>query len=67
MNKYYIVDAEILPDVLDKVIEARGMLESGMIKQVSEAVKEWAFPEELTINIKTMYFLPCREEKKEKQ
>ena len=39
MNKYYIVDAEILPDVLDKVIEARGMLESGMIKQVSEAVK----------------------------
>ncbi len=39
MNKYYIVDAEILPDVLDKVIEARGMLESGIVHQVSEAVK----------------------------
>lgn len=39
MNKYYIVDAQILPDVLDKVIEARGMLESGIVHQVSEAVK----------------------------
>lgn len=39
MNKVYIVDAAIMPDVLDKVIEARGMLESGMVRQVSEAVK----------------------------
>ncbi len=39
MNKFYIVDAAIMPDVLDKVIEARGMLESGMVRQVSEAVK----------------------------
>lgn len=39
MNKFYIVDAVIMPDVLDKVIEARGMLESGMVRQVSEAVK----------------------------
>ena len=39
MNKFYIVDAAIMPDVLDKGIEARGMLESGMVRQVSEAVK----------------------------
>ena len=39
MNKFYIVDAAIMPDVLDKVIEARGMLESGMVRQVREAVK----------------------------
>lgn len=39
MNKYYIVDAQILPEVLDKVIEARGLLESGVVHQVSEAVK----------------------------
>ena len=39
MSKFYIVDAAIMPDVLDKVIEARGMLESGMVRQVSEAVK----------------------------
>ena len=39
MNKFYIIDAAIMPDVLDKVIEARGMLESGMVRQVSEAVK----------------------------
>ena len=39
MNKFYIVDVAIMPDVLDKVTEARGMLESGMVRQVSEAVK----------------------------
>ena len=27
MEKYYIVDSTILPDVLDKVIEARSLLQ----------------------------------------
>ena len=39
MDKYYIVNSEILPEVMDKVIEARQLLESGTIRQVSEAVK----------------------------
>lgn len=39
MKKYYIVDSQILPDVFDKVIEARELLQSGEVKQVSEAVK----------------------------
>ena len=39
MSKYYIVDSAILPDVMDKVIEARQMLENGTVRQVSEAVK----------------------------
>ena len=39
MSKYYIVDSTILPDVMDKVIEARQMLENGTVRQVSEAVK----------------------------
>lgn len=39
MEKYYIVDSAILPDVLDKVIEARSLLQNGEVKQVSEAVK----------------------------
>ena len=39
MSKDYIVDSAILPDVMDKVIEARQMLENGTVRQVSEAVK----------------------------
>lgn len=39
MDKYYIVNSAILPRVLDQVIEARQMLESGSVRQVSEAVK----------------------------
>lgn len=40
MGKYYIVDSTILPDVLDKVIEARALLQNGEVKQISEAVKQ---------------------------
>lgn len=39
MEKYYIVDRSILPEVIDAVIEARTMLENGQVRQVSEAVK----------------------------
>lgn len=38
MKKYYIVDSTILPDVIDKVIEARNLLQSGTVKKVSDAV-----------------------------
>lgn len=39
MSKYYVVSSDILPDVLEKVIEARNMLQSGKVKRISEAVK----------------------------
>ena len=58
MEKYYIVDSTILPDVLDKVIEARSLLQNGEVKQVSEAVKRVA---EHIINIRTMSFCQLRE------
>jgi chorismate mutase len=38
-SKYLLVDKKILPSYYDKVIEARTLLESGKIKDVSEAVK----------------------------
>ena len=38
-NKYLLVDKRILPSYYDKVIEARTLLQSGKIKDVSEAVK----------------------------
>lgn len=40
MKKYYIVDSAILPSVIDKVIEARNLLQSGDIKKVSDAVEQ---------------------------
>ncbi|WP_262314808.1 ACT domain-containing protein [Lacticaseibacillus parakribbianus] len=39
MEKYYIVDSSILPEVVDKVIKARNLIENGQVRQVSEAVK----------------------------
>ena len=39
-SKYLLVDKKILPPYYEKVIEARTLLSSGKIKDVSEAVKE---------------------------
>lgn len=40
MSKYFVVSSDILPEVLEKVIEARYLLQSGKVKRISEAVKE---------------------------
>lgn len=39
MSKFYVVSSEILPEVLEKVIEARSLLQTGKVKRISEAVK----------------------------
>ncbi|WP_312702435.1 ACT domain-containing protein [Sedimentibacter sp.] len=39
LKKYLIVSKKILPDVYDKVIEARNLINSGSVKGISEAVK----------------------------
>ncbi len=39
-NKYLLVDKKILPSYYEKVIEARSLLSSGKIKDVSEAAKQ---------------------------
>ena len=39
MSKFYVVSTEILPEVLEKVIEARSLLQKGKVKRISEAVK----------------------------
>lgn len=39
MSKYYVVSSEILPEVLDKVMEAQTLLQSGQARRISEAVK----------------------------
>ena len=39
MSKYYVVSGDILPDVLEQVMQARVLLQSGKAKRISEAVK----------------------------
>lgn len=39
LTKYLIVSKEILPDYYDKVIEARNLVESGKVENVSDAAK----------------------------
>ena len=58
MEKYYIVDQEILPDVLDKVIQARTLLQNGEVKQVSEAVKRVGISRGPYYKYKDYVFLP---------
>ncbi len=38
MSKYYVVSSEILPEVLEKVMEAHQLLKSGEATRISEAV-----------------------------
>lgn len=38
-RNFLIVDKAILPDYYDKVIEARNLLSSGRVREISEAVK----------------------------
>lgn len=40
MGKYYIVDSEILPDVLTKVVEARELLRKGKVNRITAATKK---------------------------
>ena len=39
MSKYYVVSGDILPDVLEQVMQARILLQSGKAKRISEDVK----------------------------
>lgn len=39
MSKYYVVSGDIVPDVLEQVMQARILLQSGKAKRISEAVK----------------------------
>ncbi len=38
-DKFYIVDAEILPEVIKKVVDIKKMLHAGKVKDITEGVK----------------------------
>jgi chorismate mutase len=58
VEKYYIVDSSILPESFDKVIQARQLLESGKVRQVSEAVKIVGISRGTYYKYKDLVFLP---------
>lgn len=77
LKKYLIVSKKILPDVYEKVIEARNLINNGSVKGISEAVKnvgisrstyykykDYVFsPSENTIGRKAVISLMLRHEK----
>jgi len=61
MERYYIVDSSILPESFDKVIQARNLLETKKVHNVSEAVKEVGISRGTYYKYKDLVFLPDEE------
>ena len=58
MSNYFIIDKEILPEYIEKVIEARELVESKKVKGVSEAVKLVGISRSTYYKYKDYVFLP---------
>jgi chorismate mutase len=58
LKKYLIVSKKILPDVYEKVIEARNLINSGTVKGISEAVKEVGISRSTYYKYKDYVFAP---------
>lgn len=57
-DKYLIVNEKILPSFYEKVIEARNLINSGMVSNVSEAVKQVGISRSTYYKFKDYVFLP---------
>ena len=58
LKKYLIVSKKILPDVYEKVIEARNLINTGNVKGISEAVKEVGISRSTYYKYKDYVFAP---------
>lgn len=58
LKKYLIVSKKILPEVYDKVIEARNLINSGSVKGISEAVKKVGISRSTYYKYKDYVFSP---------
>ncbi|HHZ01210.1 MAG TPA: ACT domain-containing protein [Sedimentibacter sp.] len=58
MKNYLIVSKKILPDVYEKVIEARNLINSGSAKSISEAVKAVGISRSTYYKYKDFVFSP---------
>lgn len=60
-KKYLIVNKKILPDVYERVIEARTMINDGKVKGISEAVKTVGISRSTYYKYKDYVFAPSEE------
>ncbi|MFA9423653.1 MAG: ACT domain-containing protein [Sedimentibacter sp.] len=58
LKKYLIVSKKILPDVYEKVIEARNLINNGDVKGISEAVKQVGISRSTYYKYKDYVFSP---------
>jgi len=58
LKKYLIVSKKILPDVYEKVIEARNLINGGNVKGISEAVKKVGISRSTYYKYKDYVFSP---------
>lgn len=58
LKKYLIVSKKILPDVYEKVIEARNLINDGNVKGISEAVKKVGISRSTYYKYKDYVFSP---------
>ena len=57
-RRFYLVDAEVLPEVFLKVVKAKELLASGEVRSISAAPAAWIFRAVLFINIRTASLIP---------
>lgn len=58
LKKYLIVSKKILPDVYEKVIEARNLINNGNVKGITEAVKKVGISRSTYYKYKDYVFSP---------
>ena len=57
-GEYFIVNKSVLPDYFEKVVEARELLRSGSVKEISEAVRMVGISRSTYYKYKDHIFLP---------
>ena len=61
-NDYLVVSRKILPEYYEKVVEARELIRSGQVKEVSEAVKRVGISRSTYYKYKDFVFAPEEED-----
>ncbi|MBR5070648.1 MAG: ACT domain-containing protein [Oscillospiraceae bacterium] len=58
LENYYIVHKSVLPEFIGKVIETRRLIDSGMVKDISQAVKQTGISRSTYYKYRDMVFEP---------
>ena len=58
LENYYIVHKSVLPEFIGKVIETRRLIDSGMVRDISQAVKQTGISRSTYYKYRDMVFEP---------